>query len=158
MTRRAPGPRPPCPTRPRRGLGAVAIIVVLVALSALAAAIVRLGMGAQASTARDLMGTRASLAARSGIEWGLYQAFKGSWTTCSGASQTLDLRSDHGLYVTVQCDSATYNEGESAPGVPRTVRVYTLDAVACPATSCPDASASAQPGYVERRRVVHAVN
>ena len=28
---------------------------------------------------------------RAGTEWGLYQAFKGGWSACSSASQTLDL-------------------------------------------------------------------
>lgn len=144
--------------RPARGLGAVAIIVVLVALSALAAAIVRMGQAEQATSTRDLMSQRAMQAARAGMEWGLYQAFKGSWTSCSSASQTLDLRSDYGLYATVTCDSRSFNEGESAPGTPQATRVFTIDVVACNATSCPSTAAAAQPGYVERRRQIHAVN
>lgn len=144
--------------RPARGLGAVAIIVVLVALSALAAAIVRMGQAEQATSTRDLMSQRAMQAARAGMEWGLYQAFKGSWTSCSSASQTLDLRSDYGLYATVTCDSRSFNEGESAPGTPQAIRVFTIDVVACNASSCPNAAAAAQPGYVERRRQIHAVN
>lgn len=144
--------------RPARGLGAVAIIVVLVALSALAAAIVRMGQAEQATSTRDLMSQRAMQAARAGMEWGLYQAFKGSWTSCSSATQTLDLRSDYGLYATVTCDSRSFNEGESAPGTPQAIRVFTIDVVACNASSCPNAAAAAQPGYVERRRQIHAVN
>lgn len=144
--------------QPARGLGAVAIIVVLVALSALAAAIVRMGQAEQATSTRDLMSQRAMQAARAGMEWGLYQAFKGSWTSCSSATQTLDLRSDYGLYATVTCDSRSFNEGESAPGTPQAIRVFTIDVVACNASSCPNAAAAAQPGYVERRRQIHAVN
>lgn len=152
-----------CHRAPVHGLGAITVIVVLVGLAMMAAAIVRLGQQAQTSSAQDLMATRASAAARSGIEWGLYQAFKGSWTTCSGASQTLDMAADTaGLRVTVSCDSQLYNEGESSPGVPRTVRVFTLDAVACTSasavTTCPDASRATGSGYVERRRQVQAVN
>ena len=112
MIRRT-APRPP--RRPASGLGAVAIIVVLVALSALAAAILRMGQAEQATATRDLLSQRAMQAARAGMEWGLYQAFKGPWTSCSNASQTLDLRSDYGLYATVTCDSRSFNEGESAP-------------------------------------------
>ncbi len=59
-----------------------------------------------------------------------------------------------GLYVTLTCQSSTYGEGESAPGAPRTVRVYTLDAVACNSTTCPDNARAVTPGYVERRRQV----
>jgi len=146
------------PRRPAPGLGAVAVIVVLVALSALAAAIVRMGQAERATATRDLLSQRAMQAARAGMEWGLYQAFKGSWTSCSNAIQTLDLRADHGLFVTVTCDVRSFNEGESAPGTPQATRVYTIDAVACNAASCPNAAAAVQPGYVERRRQVHAVN
>lgn len=136
----------------------MAIIIVLVAMSALAAAIVRLGQNEQATVTRDLMTQRAMQAARAGLEWGLYQAFKGSWATCSNASQTLDLRNDHGLYATVLCDSRTFNEGESAPGTAKVVRIYTIDVVACNQSTCPNTAAAGQPGYVERRRQVQAVN
>jgi len=145
---------------PRRGLGVVAIIVVLVALAAMAAAVLRLSQQAQTVSAQDVMGARASAAARSGIEWGLYQAFKGAWTACSGASQTLDLSADGaGLRVTVSCDMRSYNEGLTDTGANRTVRLYTIDAVACNSGgSCPDAAAAVGGGYVERRRQVQAEN
>ena len=149
------------PRRPAAGLGVVAVIVVLVALSALAAGVLRLGTQGQGLTQQDVMAARASSAARSGVEWGQYQALKGGWTTCSNASQTLDLQASDGsgLRVTVSCDSRTYNEGETSPGVPRVVRLYTVDAVACNSgstvTACPDAAAAAGPGYVERRRQAH---
>ena len=141
-------------------MGAVSVIVVLVALAAMAAAVLRLNQQANTVTVQDVQGARASSAARAGLEWGLYQAFKGTWTTCSNAVQTQD--HGNGLRVTVSCDSRLFNEGESSPGVPQTVRVFTLDAVACSssgtATACPDATAAARAGYVERRRQVQAVN
>ena len=149
---------------PQRGLGAVAVILVLVALAALAAAVLRLGLQGQTVSQQDVMSTRAAAAARSGIEWGLYQALKGSWTSCSSATQTLDMGAadGSGLRVTVSCDSRSYNEGETSPGVPRVVRLFTIDATACNsasvATACPDASAATLAGYVERRRQVHVSN
>ena len=139
-----------------RGFGSIAILVVLVMLAALAAAIVRLSATAQSSSALDTLSTRADQAARAGTEWGLYQAFKGTWTACSGVSQTLDLRTDMGMMVTVSCSSATYNEGESSPGVAKVLRVYTIDATACNSTACPDNARATQKGYVERRRQVQA--
>jgi len=155
-------PRAPAARRaaPRHGLGAVAVIVVLVGLAAMAAAVLRLGQQTQTLSAQDVMGARASAAARSGVEWGLYQAFKGSWTACSNASQTLDLGADSaGLRVTVRCDQRSFNEGETSAGAVRTVRLYTIDAVACTSTtSCPDASAAVGSAYVERRRQVQAEN
>ena len=147
------------PRRCVRGFGAIAAIVVLVVLSALAAALVRIAGAAQTASAQDLLGARAFQAARAGLDWGLYQAFKASWTSCSGASQTLDLVADTGFRVTVRCDSSVFNEGESAPGVPRTVRIYTVDAVACNgAAACPDDARAARPGYVERRLQVQATD
>lgn len=148
--------RPRRPTR-SRGLGAVAVIMVLVVLAAMAAALLRLGQQSQSATTQDLMGARANVAARSGLEWGLYQAFKGSWTTCSSASQTID--GGGGLKITVSCDSRLFKEGEDDTGTPRSVRVFTLDAVSCTSTTaCPDATASATGGYVERRSQVQTVN
>jgi MSHA biogenesis protein MshP len=143
--------------RGQQGLGVVAAIVVLVVLAALAAAIVRLGTAAQQGQAQELQATRASLAARAGVEWGLYQAFKGAWSACAGGSQTLDLVADTGMRVTVSCSSTAYNDGQTDAGAARVVRVYTIDAVACNAqAACPDAGAAARAGYVERRRQVQA--
>jgi MSHA biogenesis protein MshP len=151
MTRRAP--RPP---HRSRGFGSIAILVVLVLLAILAAAIVRLSASAQAGAALDDLGARANQAARAGTEFGLYQAMKGPWTSCAGASQTLDLRADLGMSVTVTCNSSAFNEGESVPGTPKVLRVYTIDAVACNSSSCPDDTRATQGGYVERKREAQA--
>lgn len=148
----------PIARAPSHGLGAVAVIIVLVTLAGLAAAVLRLGQQSQTASTQDVLAMRAASAARAGIEWGLYQAFKGSWTACSSASSTLDLSTDLGMSVSVSCDSRLYNEGESAPGVPQTVRVYTIEALACNSTACPDATAAVRAGYVERKRQVQAVN
>jgi MSHA biogenesis protein MshP len=143
--------------RGERGLGAVAAILVLVALAALAAAILRLSTAQQIGAVQELGAARASQAARAGVEWGLYQAFHGSWTTCNGTSQTLDLSADLSMRVTVICNSSLYNEGDSEPGVPIPVRVFSIEAVACNSTgSCPDAARATGPAYVERRLRVEA--
>lgn len=144
------------PLSRQQGLGMIAVIVVLVALAALAAAIVRIGGNSQLGQAQDLLASRAWLAARAGTEWGLYQALKGSWASCSSQSQTLDLSTDTGMHVTVTCDSRTYNDGETTPGTAQVVRLYTVEATACNSSACPDNTRAVQPGYVERRRRVHA--
>ena len=139
------------------GFGAIAAIFVLVVLASLAAAIVRIGQSTQTGSAQDILGARAWATARAGTDWGLYQALKGSWSTCSGASQTLDLTADTGFKVTVRCTSNVYNEGEDATGAVQTLRLYTIDAVACnSASACPDNTRAVQPGYIERRRQVQA--
>ena len=151
----------PCMHRPRRqaGFGVIAAIVVLVVLASLAAAVVRFGAVAQTTAAQAVLAARALQAARAGTEWGLYQAFKSSWTTCAGASQTLDLIADTGFRVTVICSSSVFNEGETSPGVPRRVRLFTIDAIACnAANTCPDNTRATTLGYVERRRQVQAAD
>jgi MSHA biogenesis protein MshP len=156
--RRGIAPRSSTRRHAARGFGAIAAIVVLVLLAALAAAIVRIGGAAQAAQAQDIIGARAWQAARAGTEWGLFKALKGSWTSCANVSQTLDLRADSdAMRVTVSCSSITYNEGEASPGTAQVRRVFTIDAVACNAPSCPDNTLATQAGYVERRRQVQVV-
>ncbi len=147
----------------QRGLGAVAALFVLVVLSVLGSAIARLGWTQQISSVQDMDGARAQRAANSGAEWGLYQALRGSWTNCSGATQTLTgMRADLGMIVTVTCNHDTFVEGQTGSGATpvftdRTIRVYRIDAVACNAnTACPDASRVGSIGYIERRRQVQA--
>lgn len=146
--------------RRQRGFGAIAAIVILVILAGLSAALVSLGTAQHLTSAQDILSARAQQAARAGAEWGLYQAFKGSWTSCSAASQHLDLTADTGFHVTVSCDLRSYQEGETTPGNPKEVKVYTITAVACPATTCPsvDANVVPGPGYVERTRTVIAAD
>jgi MSHA biogenesis protein MshP len=142
-----------------RGLGVIAALVVLVLLSTLAAAVVRLTWTQQTTLAQDIDSARAFQGAYAGTQWGMYQALKGSWTTCAGVSQTLDLRSSMGVRVTVSCTSDQYNEGEALDGsgtpVTQVVRLYTITAVACngAAATCPDNASVTRPNYVERMRV-----
>ena len=141
------------------GFGLIAALVVLVVMASLAAAVVRISGGQQIASAQGLEGSRASWAAASGLDWAAYQALKGSWATCSGQSQTLDLSTDLSMWVTVTCSSNLYNEGESAPGTVQTVRTYTLTATACNSPSgCPDNARAVQPNYVERVRQATLVN
>ena len=132
-------------------------IVVLVILAALAAAMLRFGTVQQLTSAQDLLSARAWAVAGTGTEWGLHRAMKGAWCDGAAVNQTLDLTATTGFRVRVACSSRQYNEGESAPGVAATVRVYTIDAVACNSpTACPDDAMATSPGYVERRRQVVA--
>jgi len=56
----------------RRGFSIVAAIFLLVVLAGLGVAIVTVATTQQRGAASDLLGTRASGAARSGLEWGMY--------------------------------------------------------------------------------------
>lgn len=143
--------------RRQRGFGAIMAIVILVILAGLAAAMLRFGTVQQLTSAQDLLSARAWAAAGAGTEWGLFQALKNGWCDAASPSQTLDLTPTTGFRVTVSCSSRLFNEGESAPGVAATVRVYTIDALACnAAVSCPDNALATSAGYIERRRRVVA--
>lgn len=153
--------------RVQRGFGAIAAIVILVMLALLASAIISVGTSQHLTSAQDVMSAKAWQAARAGNEWGLFKALRGeTWTatageTCDTASRTaqMDLRADSGFNVSVYCDSWLYNEGEDPGPVNRTVRIYRIRSVACPAASCPASDASvAGVGYIERTRVVVAAN
>lgn len=148
----------------QRGFGMIAAVVVLVILSSLAAAIVSFSSGQQIASAQDLMASKSWQAAKAGNEWGLFFALKTmTWptsaATCDAAavSETLDLSADTGFRVMVSCQSILRNEGETTPGVAKTVRIYTITAVACNVAACPAGDASS-PTYVERTRVVMASN
>jgi len=154
--------------QPQQGLGMISAIVILVILASLGGAIVSLGSSQHMMSAQDVMAAKAWQASKAGNEWGLYFALKTqTWpsaaTTCDTASfgapiaETLDLTADTGFHVKVSCESRQYNEGETAPGVAKTVRIYRITSVACNAATCPAANASAA-GYVERTRVVLATN
>ncbi|MCX7142499.1 MAG: MSHA biogenesis protein MshP [Proteobacteria bacterium] len=137
----------------QRGFGIIAAIVILVILTTISAGLVRLGTTQQVTSAQDVLSARAWQTARAGNEWGLYQALSAGG--CS-ASTTLDLRASTGFSVTVSCTSKTFKEGETSPGVPLTITTYSIEAVACNSSACPDAALAANPGYVERKRVVMA--
>jgi len=147
----------------QRGFGAIMAIVVLVVLAGLAAGLLMFGSNQQLTVAADVQSANAYAAARAGVEAGLFKAISSTtpadtWKTCNGQSMTLDLSAQTGFHVTVTCSSNLYNEGESAPGVAATVRVFNIQAVACNSATCPDASRATSANYVERARQVSATN
>jgi len=146
--------KPPFAIRLQHGFGAVAAIVVLVILAAISAAVIRLSTSEQGSIVQQLQAARALQAAQAGIEWGLFKALRSG--SCS--STTLDLSADLGMHVSVSCSSAAYNEGLDSSGAVQVVHVYTIDAVACNSSACPDATMAVTPNYVERRRQVSATD
>lgn len=143
----------------QRGFGVIAAIAVLVILSSIAGAMVYFSANQSMAVAQDVMSAKAWQAARAGNEWGLHAALKGAWSTCAGATQTIDLQAEAGVNVTVSCNSRLFQEGQDAAGVSKPLRVYEIQAVACPAASCPATDATAVGlGYVERSRVVIATS
>lgn len=140
--------------RHQAGFGIIAAIVILVLLGGLGAALARLGTGQIANSSQDLAGARVWQTARAGIELGLYQALRSG--SCV-ASQTLSFTTEQGYTVTVSCTATTFNEGETGtPPAALVKTIYNINALACNASTCPNATMAATPDYVERRLSVTA--
>ena len=114
-------------------------IFLLVILAALAAYMVSLSRTSHISSALDVQGTRAYLAARAGIEWGAWELLRNSScvtgpTTLTGLGGTLA-----GFSVNVSCvQSGSYTDGAD------TVTVYQI-------TSTATSGAPGEVDYVERQ-------
>lgn len=134
------------------GFAYIAAVVLLIVVAGISVALLRLSATQQQTVNQNLLGVRASMAARGGMEWGLYQLR----ANACFADQTLgDFMADTGFRVLVRCSVRSYNEGESAPGTAIVKNAYRVEAVACNAASCPATTAAdvTRPDYVERRRV-----
>jgi MSHA biogenesis protein MshP len=145
-----------------RGFGLFAAIAILVILAVLGAAIVSVtGLRSQ-STALDVLGSRALLAARAGIEWNMYliQNPETNPTVvppyiCLGTPTNLTFGGAlSNFIVTVSpCMTTTKTEGGN------TVRVYQVVATACNfpdgTGACPNNLATnTNPSYAERQITV----
>ncbi len=140
-----------------RGFAMFAAIAILVILAVLGAFVVSVtGLRSQ-STALDVLGSRALLAAKAGIEWNMYliqnpETTGGAPYTCLGTATPLTFGgalSDFTVTVS-PCTTTTATEAGN------TVRVYQIVAVACNFPSggaCPN-GASNNASYVERQITV----
>jgi MSHA biogenesis protein MshP len=134
-----------------RGASVITAIFLVVVMAGLAAAVARLVMVQQATAAMDMLGVQAYQAARSGLEWGLYQRLRvqAPGIDCFTSPSTFAMPQDGGLRnftVTVTCTAAAGNLAGN------TTNRWTIAAVACNqpgAAGCPNPSADAD--YVQRR-------
>jgi MSHA biogenesis protein MshP len=130
--RHLPHARPP---GRQRGFALVAAIFLIVVLSSLGLYMVRIS-GIQHQTVNvALLGARAFHAARTGIEWGVYQALVGNCTT-----ETLNLTEGglNGFVVDVTCGSTSHTETGD------TYNIFVIDVEA-------RAGTYGSPDYVSRR-------
>ena len=128
--------------RAQRGFAIVSAIFLLVALAALGGFIATVSTTQHIGSAQDFQGTQVYYAARSGAEWGLYQALKPT-PSCVAASSFMV----GSVSVTVGCVATVPNEAGAG-------NLYTLTATACmpgnaAAPFCPGDAANAN--YIERR-------
>lgn len=135
-----------------RGASLITAIFLVVVMAGLAGAITQLVMVQQATAAMDMLGVQAYQAARSGLEWGLYQRLRvqAPDIACFTSPSTFAMPQDGGLRnftVTVTCAP-----GPQANLVGNTTNRWTIMAVACnqpgPA-GCPNPTTNAD--YVQRR-------
>ena len=132
-----------CPDKTRvtppgrqRGFALVAAIFLIVVLALLGMFIVRIS-GVQHQTVNiALLGARAFEAARTGIEWGAFQALDSA--SCTTTTLNLTEGGLSGFDVDVSCTSSTHTETGD------TYNVYLLDVVA-------SAGVYGNPDFVSRR-------
>ena len=144
--------------RHQNGFAYIAAVVFLVVLAGIAVALLRLTDTQQATVNQALLGTRAGLTARAGIEWMLH----GLPARCAQGATLDDFRYASGFRVSVTCTAQGYAEGAQPdpdnPGQAETrqIRLFRIQAVACngAGAGCPDQASVAQPDYVERAQVV----
>ena len=116
--------------RGQRGFTLVTAIFIIVILATVMGYMVSLSGTQRATSLLALQGARAYQGARSGIEWGVQQAFTTPGTMCSaapGSTPTTFALSGPGLTgfdVTVTCDFTTHTEKST------TVSIYHLVALA----------------------------
>jgi MSHA biogenesis protein MshP len=117
----------------------IAGIFLLLLMAALAALVATITTAQHASSAQDLMGSRAYQAARAGLEWGVYQALISS--SCLGNSPALALEDNLAQFtVLVQCTQTIPIPTEGGANV----NVYRIISTATSGTL-------GSPNYVERR-------
>ena len=118
--------------RPRRavarGFTIVAAIFLLVVLAALGAFVLTVSSAQHMTSAQDLQGARAYQAARSGIEWGAFQALRNS--SCAGSTPISPGGTLSGFNVSVLCSSAGWSYSEAG----NSVTLYQITATASQGT------------------------
>jgi len=97
-----------------RGFALVQALFLIVIVSLLAAVALRLSMGQQQTVTMALQQARALSAARSGIQWGAYNALKAVGATCTGATLNLTEAALAGFTVVVTCAATPFTDGSAS--------------------------------------------
>ena len=134
------------------GISLVTAIFLIVVLAALGAVVVTVSGLQHTSSARDVMGSKAYQAARSGIEWGAYKVLQqGSPGVCSSTAFAMPAGTDlTGLTVNVACTPSTADEGTRTTAGGNPLEFYLIIATSCNQPPCPNTT-NPGPAYVERQ-------
>lgn len=107
----------PVTQRQERGFALVAAVFIVVVLALLGIMIVTIGGVQRATTSAAVQGARAYHAARTGIEWGVFQALNNTVPTCGAAPSTpttntfnLAVAGLDGFSVSVVCSYTQHKE------------------------------------------------
>ena len=127
----------------QRGFTAISAVFILVVLTALGAFLLNVSTSQQVGSALDVQGVRVYEAARSGVEWGLFQQLRNG--SCAAATSYVPPAPTLSAFtVTVRCTAT--------PGTSGGPVTYTVESTACnqpAAGSCPNTSPGER--YIERR-------
>jgi MSHA biogenesis protein MshP len=138
-----------------RGVSLITAVFLVVVLAGLTAVALRVTLVQHATASMDMLGVQAYQAARSGLEWGIFQQLRvqpasATPVACFASPQTFAMPSDGSLRnftVTVSCTAKSGNT------VGDTTNRWTIVAVACNipngAAGCPNATTNVE--YVQRR-------
>jgi len=143
--------------RIQSGFAYIAAVVLLVVVAGIAVALLRLTTTQQSTVNQALLGARAGLAARAGIEW-IYRDLVNRCEPTGRKTDLADFVNDTGFKVTVNCSFQVFHEGQHLVDDAPTAtakRIYRIESIACNGGSadCPDKDSIARPDYVERARV-----
>ncbi len=97
--------------RRRGGFALVAALAVLVLLASIGSMMLRLTGVQQARSSMSILGARAHLAARSGIEWGLHRAVGVGGCPAASTALVLDEGALAGFRVEITCSATRHVEG-----------------------------------------------
>ncbi len=115
---------PPAPESRQHGFALVAAIFIVVVLAMLGIMMVTIGGMQRATVNSAVQGARAYYAARSGIEWGVFQALAGGCVAATSPGFTLTQPGLNGFSVVVTCASSQHRERNN------TYDVYVITATA----------------------------
>lgn len=133
---------------PARGFSIVSAIFLLVVLATLGTLMLTFATSQHAGSAQDIQGSRAYQAAKSGIEWGLYQLLQGS--QCAASATLTPGGTLSGFSVVVTCSTTNNPTPFTESGVSHNIYKITSTATL---SSNPDVGS---PDYVERSITVTA--
>lgn len=127
----------------QRGFTAISAIFILVVLTALGAFILSVSTGQQIGSGLDVQGVRVYEAARSGVEWGLYQQLRNG--NCAASTSFVPAAPTLSAYtVTVACTATPGTNGG-----PVTYQVLSWACNQPAGGACPNTTPGAR--YIERR-------